>query len=750
MDTAKQYKKRILLVDDNQAIHEDFKKILRVESEELQFNEIETELFGKKEKQAKAESYVIDSAFQGEDAIETVKKSKYDNKPFCVAFIDVRMPPGIDGIITAKKIWEVDADIQIVICTAYADYSWSQIVQELGNSNNFLILKKPFDVVEIRQLAASLSSKWELKQEITQQINSLEAAVVQRTGELDKTLSLTKATLEATPEGIIAISKEEHKVITWNKVFLNSWNVSENILKSEKSFAIFQRLAKQVEESALFLKIMNNLCDQPIGSDHMKEWKLISGNVMEIDVQPQYLQDQIVGTVFCFRDITERKQLEEQLLYQATHDNLTRLPNRVLLLDRIEQAIANAKRASMYVGIILIDLDNFKEVNESLGHTAGDALLIRVSERLKNSIRDIDTLVRLGGDEFVIVLVSQSREESILIKAKELIEVFASPCEIENHTITVTVSIGVSFYPQDGQDANSLLKNADAALYHAKEIGKNTFQVYMSEFNEHLLQRAELITALRQAIDKKQLLLYYQPLIKSDNNRIIGSESLIRWQHPFLGMLMPQTFISLAEETGLIIPIGDWVLKEACLQTKKWQQTINPELSIAINISSYQFVQKDFVDKIKKVLQETGLEPQYLELEMTESHIFKSIPDTAEKMHQLKALGLRLSIDDFGTGYASFSYLKYFPFDKVKIDKTFIKGIHVDSNDDAIVEAIINMTKKMGIEVLAEGVETPEQIAFLMSHHGNQMQGYYYSPPLDVDEFAELLIKDMATVKQSD
>jgi len=747
MSILKQSKTRILLVDDNQAIHEDFKKILEIQNTDHHFNALESELFGKKDKEShSAHSYVIDSAFQGEDALELVKKSVYDHNPYAVAFVDVRMPPGWDGIVTIKKLWEVDPNIQMVICTAYADYSWKQIVQELENSNNFLILKKPFDVIEIRQLAASLTLKWTLQQEVEHQIDSLESAVAERTRDLDKTLSLTKATLEATTEGILAIGKD-HKVISYNKNFLDNWHISETLLQNEKSYTIFQRLSKQVEETNLFLKVMNHLCDKEKREDHIREWTLKNGVTMEIDVHPQYLQNEIIGSVFSFRDISDRKKLEEQLLYQATHDNLTGLPNRVLLMDRIEQAIAHAKRDSMHVGILLIDLDNFKELNDSLGHAAGDILLKKISERLKNNVRDIDTLVRLGGDEFVIVLVSQSREENVLAKSKELIQIFASPCEIENHMISVTASIGISFYPRDGQDPISLLKNADAALYHAKDIGKNMYQVYLSEFNERLLQRAELLAALRQSIEKKELLLHYQPLIHSETHKIMGSEALIRWQHPSLGIVYPQTFIPLAEETGLIIPIGDWVLQEACYQTKKWQETINPNLSIAINISSYQFIQKDFVEKIQKILAETKLDPSCLELEMTESQIFKNIPDTAKKMQQLKALGLRFSIDDFGTGYASFSYLKYFPFDKVKIDKTFIKGIHVNSNDDAIVEAIINMTKKMGIEVLAEGVETKEQIAFLMSHHGNQMQGYYYSPPLDSQKFTELLIIDNS-VKQ--
>lgn len=743
--------KRILLVDDNPSIHKDFKKILNVvQKTNVGLDKIEAEIFdlnleneNNEAKENGEDAFIIDSAYQGDEAVNLVRRSILEKKPYALAFIDIRMPPGVDGIQTIEKIFEIDGDIQIVICTAYSDYSWKEISLRLEHSHNFIILKKPFDVIEIRQLVAALTKKWELNKQVQYQIENLETLVENRTVDLENNLSLIQATLESVPEGIIAISRDQ-RVTTYNKTFLKLWNVTENFLKTSKSFVIFQKLAKQVVESTLFLKGVISLCDKPENSKRTHEWKLTSEKIIEYYAEPQYLHGKIIGCVFSFCDITEQKRLQQELLYQATHDTLTGLPNRLLLIDRLEQSIANAKRNGSYIGILHLNLDNFKSINESLGHNVGDTLLKQVAERLTFLIREVDTVTRYGGDEFVLLLINQTKEEGVLNKAKQILETFQKPMSIDTHSLIITTSIGISFYPRDGDEPHTLLKNAAAALHRAKELGRNTLQIYMAEFNERILQRAELITALRKALEKNEFVLNYQPLIHSKSGKIIGCEALIRWEHPKFGTLYPQTFISLAEETGLIVPIGEWVLKTACSQVKEWQKII-PHLSVAINISGFQFVQKDFVSTIQYILGETKLDAKYLELEMTESQVFKNVAETVEKMGKLKSLGVRLSLDDFGTGYASFSYLKYFPFDKVKIDKIFIKGIDIDHNDNAIVEAIISMAHKMQIEILAEGVETTNQIEFLLKHHGHQMQGYYYSPPLDAKTFKTWLLKQIVS-----
>jgi diguanylate cyclase (GGDEF)-like protein/PAS domain S-box-containing protein len=749
--------KRILIVDDNTKIHEDFCKVLNTCLEDQSLKAAESILFGKPDDTQTPSSheepnYTIDSAYQGEEALELVRKSMLLDQPYALAFIDIRMPPGWDGIFTIKKLWEVDAELQVVICSAHSDYSWDAMSKQLDNSDNFLVLKKPFELIEIRQLAASLTKKWELRKRVNYQIQNLNKIVNERTESLNKSnqnlaesLSLINATLESTQEGILAVCRER-EIITYNKMFLRLWDINENLLKMQSPEMIFQQLAQQAEESQLFFSTLLSLYENP-KKENIREWKLQSGKILELYSHPRYIDNKQVGSVFSFRDITERKKLEEQLLYQATHDSLTRLPNRILLTDRIQQAILHAKRYRMFVGILVVDLDNFKQINDSLGHNAGDILLKLVSKKLLSCVRESDTVTRLGGDEFVLVLVSLKNEEELIQKARQLVETFLVPSEIENHQLTVTVSIGISVYPKDGHDPDILLRNADAALYHAKEEGRNTFQFYRTEFNDHLLQRAELTTALRQALPHNELTLHYQPLIELNTDNIIGMEALLRWKHPTFGNVSPQVFIPLAEETGLIASIGEWVLKEACQQAKLWQKTVSPTLRIAVNVSAYQFKQKNFIDIVRSALQESTLDPSYLELEITESLIVTNSEDVLKKMSELKMMGVYLSIDDFGTGYASLSYLRYFPFDKIKIDKSFIEGVVHNTEDRSIIEAIINMTKSMGLEVLAEGVERKEQVDFLRQTPNTQVQGYYFSPALGKEECTILLEKQNAQEK---
>lgn len=735
---------RILLVDDNPAIHEDFCKILVNNNKNESLISAKAALFDNASVTTVAKTtYVIDSAYQGNEGVAMVKKALVEKNPYALGFIDIRMPPGWDGIETIRKMWEIDRNMQMVICSAYSDYSWENITEELTSTGNLLILKKPFEVIEILQVASALTQKWLLNQQIQYQLENLANMVSTRTRELEESNSLAIATLESIQEGIIAVDLDG-KIITHNKVFLDLWKVTAEQLTSQSTKNFFEYMANLVKNPQPFLPIITELSKNP--TESVRELQFHTDQFFEFYSKPRYVHNKIVGSVFSFKEVTQYKKLEQELLHQATHDVLTGLPNRALLIDRIQQAIFHAKRKNLQVGVLLLDLDDFKQVNDSLGHNAGDHLIKTVANQLQNHLRQSDTIARLGGDEFVIILTAQIDQEEIMNKAYQLAELFLKPWKINNYHLIITTSIGISIYPKDGENPDILIKNADAAMYHSKSQGKNSIQFYNKEFNIHLLERAELATDLRQALARNEFIVDYQPLVKLESGKITGVEALLRWHHPTRGPISPNTFIPIAEETGLIISIGEWVLKTACSQTKEWQKTIAPNLCIAVNISAYQFKQDNFVDLIKNTLAKTKLDAKYLELEMTESLILGNVNEVAQKMLELKMLGVRLAIDDFGTGYASLSYLKYFPFDKVKIDKNFIDGISSTKEDSLIVEAIITMTQSMGLEVLAEGVEKKDQIDFLRRLNSTQVQGFYYSPGLDAEKLTALL-KEKSTEK---
>ncbi|WP_131782461.1 EAL domain-containing protein [Legionella gresilensis] len=742
---------KVLLVDDNQSIHEDFYKILKVKNEKADaFQETFNNLFNSAElpetRETQAQTITLHSAFQGQEALQLVKKAMEIDEPYALAFVDIRMPPGWDGVLTIKKIWEVDPNIQMVICSAHSDYSLEEISKILDGQDNLLILKKPFDVIEVRQLTSALLKKWELKREVLLQIKNLEQAVAVRTTELqnansnlDKNLTLMKATIESTQEGILALDQNEN-ILIYNQNFLDLWNIPAEVMNEGSSLEILKKLAAQVENSSDCLTMILNLCKQP-KTESVKELKLNTGQVFELYSHyfSHGLEGDTPGVVLSFRDITENKQLQEELLHLATHDALTGLPNRIILMDRLQQAINYSKRSNLLVGIFILDLDNFKQINDTLGHKAGDELLNLVAVRMRNCFRESDTVTRFGGDEFVIILTGQINLENFTSLAESLQGIFNTPFLVQGNSVKVTGSIGISVYPLDGEIPDDLLKNADTALYHAKETGRNNFQFYTSELNDNLIKKVELESALQKAIENDEFILFYQPLVSVAANKIIGVEALLRWNHPTLGMLMPNNFLATAEKTGLIIPIGNWVLNTACAQTKKWQETIYSDLSVAVNISGSQILRSDFIHVVNRALKESGLEPRYLELEITEHVILENSNDVFNTMKILRDMGIKIAMDDFGVGYSNLNYVKFFPFDKIKIDKSFIQDIDTNIYDKNIIEAIINMTKSMGLQILAEGVETKEQLEFLRAHHSNQIQGYYVSPPLQPSAVSDFL-----------
>lgn len=444
----------------------------------------------------------------------------------------------------------------------------------------------------------------------------------------------------------------------------------------------------------------------------------------------------VVGTL---QDITERKRDEDRINHLANYDPLTNLPNRNLLNDRVAQMIALAQRTGECLMMLCLDLDGFKFINDSFGHAAGDELLKIVATRLQAAVRDCDTVARLGGDEFIIILLGVNHNRDVSILAEKILATFSENFIVGDHEMHVTASIGVSIFPDDGDTSGILMKNADVAMYSAKKKGRNCFQFYASEMSFYAEQRVALENALRMAVANEEFEVYFQPKIDLRNGQVKGVEALVRWQRPGIGLVSPDSFIALAEETGLILPIGEHVLRIACQQTKKWHDMGYPDLSVAVNLSARQFEQQDIAELIRQILADTGLDAQYLELELTESLLMNGSDGMLAILGQLKSIGVLLTLDDFGTGYSSLSYLKRFPIDVLKIDRSFIKDVTCDVDDALLTKAIIQLAQSLKMKTIAEGVETEGQLSFLNTNKCDMVQGYYFSKPMLPEELEQTL-----------
>ncbi|MDP9084355.1 MAG: EAL domain-containing protein [Pseudomonadota bacterium] len=610
---------RILVTDDNPVIHEDFRRILATRGDDqANLSAAETLLFGDPAAMpAQQSAYALDFALQGQQAVQCVARARTEGRPYALAFVDMRMPPGWDGLETIERLWEQDPGVQIVICSAHSDYDWVDVVERLGSSDKFLILKKPFEPIEVLQCASALSRKWQHERALQAHVESLEQVIAARTEKLE------------------------------------------------------------------------------------------AANL--------------------------------QLRHLATHDALTGLPNRVLLDDRLAQAIAHADRDSQPFAVLMVDLDRFKLINDSFGHRLGDTVLNEVARRLHRVIRSIDTVARVGGDEFVLVVSPSAARVDAEEIGKRANEALRTPIQLGGVDLHVSSSIGIAFYPGDGSSAESLLAHADAAMYCAKERGRNNHQCFAPGMKPVALQRMSLESELHQALKLKQFELFYQPKVDTATGDIHSAEALIRWRHPERGLIPPMQFIPLAEECGLIHDIGAWVLREACRQGTAWRHAGQPSLRLAVNVAASQFRRGDLLELVRNALQEAQLDPRFLEIELTESAVMTNPEDSAIVLEQLSRMGVLISVDDFGTGYSSMNYLRRFPIDKLKIDRSFIMDLTTRADDASIVQAIVSLAHGLRLKVVAEGVETLEQLNFLQSVGCDEYQGYHFSPPLPAADFAELL-----------
>ncbi|MDP1679106.1 MAG: EAL domain-containing protein [Candidatus Nitrotoga sp.] len=538
-------------------------------------------------------------------------------------------------------------------------------------------------------------------------------------------------------EGVVVTDADKNNIMFVNPAFtaITGYSATEAIGKNPRILhsglmdkVFYDRMWQSIKKTGRW---QGEITDRRKNGESYVEWLSISTMKDERGESSHYIA--VVS------DISERKAAEEQMVYIAQHDFLTGLPNRMMLHDRLTQAIAHAGREQRKVAVMFLDLDRFKAINDTLGHLVGDKLLKIVADRISSVARTSDTVSRLGGDEFAIMLPYIENTDDIATIAVKLLTSIAGPCVIDGNEIEVTTSVGISVFPEDGNDSESLIAHADAAMYQAKGNGRNNYQFFTHEMNRRTLERILIKNKLSHAMERNELFLLYQPQVDLQSGRIIGAEALVRWDNPLYGKVLPAQFIPIAEENGLIPPIGEWVLREACRQNQEWRKLGLMKITMAVNLSVVQFRQKNLGEIIKAILHESGLAPSGLELEITEGVVMQDAEAAILLLEEMKEMGLKLSVDDFGTGYSSLSYLKRFPIDKFKIDQSFVHDLTTDTDDAVIVSTIISMAHSLKLKVIAEGVETAEQLAFLKQQGCDEIQGYYFSQPVSAEQFTKLL-----------
>ena len=578
-----------------------------------------------------------------------------------------------------------------------------------------------------------------IKQDITERKRSEEALLFKN--------ALLEAQAETTIDGILAVD-ESHHIVLANKQFGLHFEIPDDLLSTKDDRVVLKHVIDKVENPDGFIRRVEYLYGHR-DEKSRDEIKFKNGKIFDRYSAPLVdSRSRHRGRIWYFRDITDRKVAEERIQYLAYYDALTGLPNRTLLKDRLAKTLAGARRKKDKVALLFLNLDGFKNINDSLGRPIGDLLLQQIAERLKKLGREQDTVAHLGGDEFLIMLTDIKEVPDVAVAAKRRMDAMTAAFAVQGHSLSIGCCIGISIFPEHGADGEALISRADAAMHSAKNYGRNNIRFFTEDMNTEVAERLTLENSLRSALENKELFLMYQPQMDIATGRITGLEALLRWQHRELGLVPPDKFIRIAENSGLIVPIGEWVLRTACAQAQKWQTEGLPIVRIAVNVSAIQFHQEGFCGLIRRVLQETGLAPQYLELELTESLLLANADLMLSVIQELKALGVRLAIDDFGTGYSSFAYLRQLQVGKLKIDRIFIRDVAVNSDDAAITAAIISMAKSLRLKVIAEGVENEAQMLFLRAHHCDEIQGYYFSKPLTVDKIADKL-RDNAADRQA-
>lgn len=587
-----------------------------------------------------------------------------------------------------------------------------------------------------RSIELSSAELRERNQDLQQRLQELQTTQEQ----LARSLSLLRSTLDSTADAIV-VTGGNGKIRAHNRQFLSLWPEGRRPNMVGKSTTAFlMRLVRQTQERAGLLKRLRSLRGSP-DSRIQEVIRLRDGRHIELLSIPQLQEDRVVGRVFSLRDITQLRTDEETIRHQAYHDALTGLPNRLLMNDRLRHAISLAKRSASSLVVLFLDLDHFKSVNDRLGHDIGDLLLVEVANRMRQNLRVSDTICRLGGDEFTVILenlVDPVGWKQVVVK---LLSLLSQPYDIRGNEIWIGASIGVSHFPADARTAEDLLRHADMAMYEAKQLGRNRYSEFSSLLQLETERKAILEAQLRRAVERDELYLAYQPKLDTKTYRIIGFEALLRWDSPLLGAVGPDEFIPVAEQCGLIVPIGYWVLRTACQQLRIWQDAGHSEITMAVNLSTQQFQHPALISEIERGLQSAGIEAPWLEIEITETSVMEDVKHVTGIMRALRELGIAMSIDDFGSGYSSMSYLKNLPVDYLKIDRSFVQEIDTSPEDAAIVASMITLGHNLGLKVVAEGVETRAGLEILQARNCDLLQGFLFSKPLVAEDAGALLVE---------
>ena len=747
--------RRILIIDDNRAIHADFAKILGKRASRTAETSLELELFAEVISKPSHAEFELSSAYQGQEALQMAIAAREEGRPYSVAFVDMRMPPGWDGVETITRLWEVDPELQCVICSAYSDYSWEDILDKLGLSDQLLVLKKPFDAAEVCQLACALTEKWHLARHAHLKLAQLRGMVEEQTRDLEQA---NRRLQDSETRYALAMAGANDGLWDWNiaqgAVFYSQrWK--SMLGYAEDEIAAFpsewldrlhpddrRRVEREISEQHSGVVAQLSTEYRIMHKDGQYRWMLCRGAVSR---RSDGEASRAAGSQ---TDITDRKMAEAQLRHVAFHDALTGLPNRVLLSERIERCLVRHRREPAFgFAVMFLDMDRFKVINDSLGHLVGDGLLIALAERLSHCIRETDTLAgpsgnlaRIGGDEFVLLLEGIKQDADVFRVADRLLASVSEPLVVGEHTLHASLSMGIAINHQGYERVDDLLRDADTALYRAKADGRGRYRVFSDDLHAAAMARWQIENDLRSAIEHRQFFLQYQPILTLSTGAVEHVEALVRWRHPTKGLISPAEFVPLAEETGLIVPLGRWILEESCRQVQRWNEELDGKgaISVAVNVSSKQFALPAFVDDVRAILALTRTSASMVRIEVTEGVLMDA--NAVDACKRLAAMGIRLHLDDFGTGYSSLSYLHRMPIHALKIDRSFVSRMVAEPMDASIVQTILSLARALGIQVIAEGVETASEVQ--MSCESGQ--GYYWARPLD----AEYVLDFVRTARQ--